>query len=81
MPQERRIARKKGAKSDSELDFLMKKVIKEAESSPPDTSKQLTASSSSSKAAITPIAEEPTEEAEAEKTPSEPDFRGRPRAV
>ena len=61
-------------KSDSELDSLVKKVIKEAESSPPDTSKQLTASSSSSKAAITSIAEEPTEEAEAEKTPSEPDF-------
>ena len=74
VPPERRIARKKGTKSDSELDVLMKKVIKEAEASPPDASKQLTASSSSSKAAITSIAEEPTEEAEAEKTPSEPDF-------
>ena len=74
MPQERQIARKKGVKSDSELDVLMKKVIKEAEESPPDTSKQLTSTSSSSKAAITSIAEEPAEEAEAEKTPSEPDF-------
>ena len=73
-PELPKISRKKGTKPDSELDSLMKKVIKEAESSPPDTSKQLTASSSSSKAAITSIAEEPTEEAEAEKTPSEPDF-------
>ena len=55
----------------------MKKVIKEAESTPPITSGQLTTSSSSSKAAITSIAEEPqkeAEEAEVEKTPSEPDF-------
>ena len=74
VPQEQRIARKKGVKSDSELDVMMKKVIKEAEESPPDTSKKLTAASSSSKAAITSIAEEPAEEAEAEKTPSEPDF-------
>ena len=41
VPQELpKIARKIGTKSDSELDYLMKKVIKEAESSPPDTSKQ-----------------------------------------
>ena len=52
----------------------MKKVIKEAEESPPASSKPLTAASSSSKAAVTPIPEEPAEEAEAEKTPSEPDF-------
>ena len=74
VPGERQIARKKGVKSDSELDVFMKKVIKEAEESPPASSKQLTSASSSSKAAVTSIAEEPAEEAEAEKTPSEPDF-------
>ena len=76
-PEQPRIARKKVVKSDSELDSLVKKVIKEAESSPPITSEQLTTSSSSSKAAITSIAEEPTKEAEAaeaEKSNWEPDF-------
>ena len=70
-----RISRKKGIKSDSELDSLVKKVIKEAESSPPTTSEQLT--SSSSKAAITSIAEEPAKDADAaevEKANWEPDF-------
>ena len=74
VPGERQIARKKGVKSDSELDVFMKKVIKEAEESPPASSKQLTSASSSSKAAVTSIPEEPAEEADAEKTPSEPDF-------
>ena len=74
VPGERQIARKKGVKSDSELDVFMKKVIKEAEESPPASSKPLTSASSSSKAAVTSIPEEPAEEAEAEKTPSEPDF-------
>ena len=74
VPGERQIARKKGVKSDSELDVFMKKVIKEAEESPPSSSKPLTSASSSSKAAVTSIPEEPAEEAEAEKTPSEPDF-------
>ena len=76
-PEQPRIARKKGVKSDSELDSLVKKVIKEAESSPPTTSEQLTTSSSSSKAAITSVAEEPAKEAEAaeaEKSNWEPDF-------
>ena len=72
VPGERQIARKKGVKSDSELDDLMKKVIKEAEGSPPSSSKPLT--SASSKAAVTSIPEEPAEEVEAEKSPSEPDF-------
>ena len=52
----------------------MKKVIKEAEESPPTSSNKITSASSSSKAAVTSIAEEPAEEAEAGKTPSEPDF-------
>ena len=74
VPGERQIARKKGVKSDSELDDLMKKVIKEAEGSPPSSSKPLTSMSSSSKAAVTTIPEEPAEEIEVEKSPSEPDF-------
>ena len=74
VPGERQIARKKGVKSDSELDMMMKKVIKEAEESPPSSSKPLTSASSLSKAAVTSIPEEPAEEAEAEKPPSEPDF-------
>ena len=75
MVPEKKIARKKGVKSDTELDSMMKKVIKEAESSPPGSSAQVTAAaSSSSKEIITPIAEESPPEAEAEKTPSEPDF-------
>ena len=74
VPGERQIARKKGVKSDSELDDLMKKVIKEAEGSPPSSSKPLTSTSSASKAAVTSIPEEPAEEIEVEKSPSEPDF-------
>ena len=74
VPGERQIARKKGVKSDSELDDLMKKVIKEAEGSPPSSSKPLTSASASSKAAVTSIPEEPAEEIEVEKSPSEPDF-------
>ena len=74
VPGERQIARKKGVKSDSELDDLMKKVIKEAEGSPPSSSKPLTSLSSSSKAAVTTIPEEPAEEIDVEKSPSEPDF-------
>ena len=74
VPGKRQIARKKGVKSDSELDMMMKKVIKEAEESPPSSSKPLTSVSSSSKAAVTSIPGEPAEEAEAEKSPSEPDF-------
>ena len=73
-PELPRISRKKGIKSDSEIDSLVKKVIKEAESSPPDTSGQLT---TSSKAAITSIAEEPAKDADAaegEKSNWEPDF-------
>ena len=76
-PELPRVSRKKGVKSDSEIDSLVKKVIKEAESSPPITSEQLTTSSSSSKEAITSIAEEPAKEAdaaEAEKANWEPDF-------
>ena len=73
-PELPRVARKKGVKSDSELDSLVKKVIKEAESSPPVTSEQLT-TSSSSKAAITSIAEEPAKEADAAEAENwEPDF-------
>ena len=69
-PELPKISRKKGTKSDSELDSLMKKVIKEDLLTPPSSSPP----PPSSKAAITSIAEEPTEDAEAEKTPSEPDF-------
>ena len=69
MPQERRIARKKGVKSDSEIDSLVKKVIKEAEQpAPAVTPKEVTSSSSTSTkdAAVTTIPEEPADEAAAE---------------
>ena len=84
-----KVSRKKGVKSDSEMDTLLKRVIKEAEASPPSKLEPLTASSSSSKAdiipkddntskaAITSIAEEPAAEASAEASKEdwqEPDF-------
>ena len=69
VPQERRIARKKGVKSDSEIDSLVKKVIKEAEQPTlAVTSKEVTSSSSTSTkdVAVTAIPEQPAEEAAAE---------------
>ena len=65
---ERKIARKKGVKSDSEIDSLVKKVIKEAEepTQAQVTSKDVTssagASSTSAKDAVASIPEDPAAE-------------------
>ena len=72
MPPERRIARKKGVKSDSEIDSLVKKVIKEAEQVAPVTADKVTSSSvtsssvTSAKEAVPSIAEDAAGEAAAE---------------
>ena len=69
---ERKIARKKGVKSDSEIDTLVKKVIKEAEQQAPVTSDKLTSdkvtssSSTTAKDVVASIAEDPAAEAAAE---------------
>ena len=67
VPNERKIARRKGVKSDSETDSLVKKVIKGAEQQAPVTSEKVTSSSSTSaKDVVASIPEDPAAEAAAE---------------